>query len=367
MNNILASAQRFFKNKNVITIIGVIAILVLLYFGYSSQINKAVEPVQIPVAAETIQPRTEITDDMINIVDMPNISLTDNVIRLKSNIVGKYSNVNTVIPEGSMFYTDTVIEKAQLPDSIFLKVKKGEMIYQFPVNMETSFGNSIFPGNKIDIYMKIGNGNDEKIMLGKLVENVEVLAVRDNSGRDVFENSEENRTPAYLLFGLPEDINLLLQKASYMGSLGVDLYPIPHGGAVVTEGATELSTQQLVDYIEAHSVNLPTTTTTNETTETDKLLPTIKTTGTTTKSVAITYPKGCGSKYTCTYVKNTGKETNVKKTKVTTSFTSAGTITATVIEKDGTAHTVTEEITFAQTATDGTTPNTTNPNATAGR
>jgi len=233
--------------------------------------------------------------------------------------------------------------------------------------METSFGNSIFPGNKIDIYMKIGNGNDEKIMLGKLVENVEVLAVRDNSGRDVFENSEENRTPAYLLFGLPEDINLLLQKASYMGSLGVDLYPIPHGGAVVTEGATELSTQQLVDYIEAHSVNLPSTTTTNETTEADKLLPTIKTTGTTTKSVAISYPKGCGSKYTCTYVKNNGKETNVKKTKVTTSFTSAGTITATVTEKDGTVHTVTEEIVFTETANNGTIPNTTNPNANAGR
>ena len=60
MNNFLASAQRFLKNKNTVTIIGVIIILVLLYIGYSSQINKAVQPLRVPVATETIQPRTEI-------------------------------------------------------------------------------------------------------------------------------------------------------------------------------------------------------------------------------------------------------------------------------------------------------------------
>ena len=257
MSNFLALAKRFLKNKNTITIIGVIVILVLLYIGYSSQINKAVEPVRVPVAVETIQPRTEITDDMVELVDMPNISIGDNVIRTKSLVVGKYSNINAVIPKGSMFYTDTVVDKDKLPDSVFVKVKKGEIVYNFPVDMETTYGNSIFPGNKIDIYMKAGNGNDEKVMLGKLVENVEVLAVKDASGKNVFENTSEERTPAMMIFGVPEEINLLLRKASYMSSLGVELFPVPHGGKVSTEGATEVSTQQLADYIEAHAVNIP--------------------------------------------------------------------------------------------------------------
>ena len=65
MENVMASFKRFFKNKNTVTIIGVIIILVLLYIGYSSQINKAVEPVSIPDATETIQPRTQITSDMV--------------------------------------------------------------------------------------------------------------------------------------------------------------------------------------------------------------------------------------------------------------------------------------------------------------
>ena len=131
MNNLVASAKKFFKNKNVVTIIGVVVILILLYVGYSTQINNAVEPVQVPVATQTIQPRTEITDDMVQMIDMPNISISDNVIRSKSQIVGKYSNVNSVIPEGSMFYTDTVISGDELPDAAFAKVKSGEVVYKF--------------------------------------------------------------------------------------------------------------------------------------------------------------------------------------------------------------------------------------------
>jgi len=350
MNQFMASVQRIIKNKNFVTIAGVIVVLGLLYWGYSSQINKAVEPVRVPVAKQTIQPRTEITDDMIQLVDMPAISVKDNVIKAKTNIVGKYSNINTVIPEGSMFYTDTVISKEDLPDSVFVKVKKGEIVYNFPVNMESTFGNSIFPGNKIDIFMKTGNGSDEKIMIGKLIENVEVLAVKDSAGRNVFENTSERRTPSMMIFGLPANINMLLKKASYMRSLGVELYPVPHGGTVATTGATEVSTKQLVDYIEAHAIDIPMT----EETETDELLPTFTQKNNT---VTITFPKGCGTKYTCTYAKDDATGKNVTKQTQKVNFTASGTITAILTEKDGTVHTATQDITFEASAQTNSTAN----------
>lgn len=344
MENVLVSLQRIAKNKNFVTIAGVIIILVLLYFGYSSQINKAVQPISVPVATETIQPRTEITDDMVDMIDMPAVSVTENVITSKNAVVGKYSHINTVIPAGSMFYKDTVIEKSQLPDSVFIKVKKGEIVYNFPVDIESTFGNSIYPGNKIDIYMKTGDGNDEKIMLGKLVENVEVLAVKDSSGRDVFENTSEQRTPSMMIFGLPSKINLLLRKAAYMDTLGVELFPIPHGGAIDTTGSTEVSTQQLVDYIEAHSVDIPV----DEVSKNDELAPTITQDG---SKVTIKYAKGCGNTYTCTYTKDNGTAVKVKKTSQTVTFTKTGIITATLTEKDGTVHTSTENITIEETTT----------------
>lgn len=340
MNNLTASAKKFLKNKNMVTIIGVVIILILLYVGYSTQINRAVEPVQIPVATQTIQPRTEITDDMVELIDMPNISLSDNVIRTRSSIVGRYSNVNTVIPEGSMFYTETVVDEDELPDVAFSKVKAGEIPYNFPIDMESTYGNAIMPGNMIDIYMKIGDGQDEKIMLGKLIENIEVLAIKDSSGRAVFEDTNEQRTPSMMIFGLEPNLYLMLKKASYMSSLGVELYPVPHGGTVEAEGATQVSTQQLVDYIDAHSVNIPIV----DETVTDPLTPTVSETGGARNTVTIKYPEGCNATYTCTYVKDNGKSQRVTGTTQEVVYTGNGTLTATVQESDGTAHTITIDI-----------------------
>lgn len=332
MNQVNEIFRKFTKNKNLITILGIILILILLYVGYSYQINSAVEPVQVPVAKETIQPRSEITEDMITTVDMPATAISDyDIITNSQQVVGKYSNVNTMIPAGSMFYTDSVIEKDELPDIAFIKVKKGQVAYSFPVTIDSTYGNSIYPGNFIDIYMEVDI--DEKVMVGRLVENVEVLAVKDSSGQNVFENTSEARTPAYLMFGLKEEVYLLLQKAAY---LDVDLFPVIHGGKYTEGGTTEVSTQQLVDYIEANAVNIPVAD--NNKTSSDNLVPTIEQSNEVPGLVTITFPEGCGSDYTCTYKKDNGKSVKVTETIRQVTFTKNGTISATVKEKDGTTH-----------------------------
>ena len=94
-------------------------------------------------------------------------------------------------------------------------------------------------------------------MVGKLIENIEVLAVKDSSGKDVFENTSETRTPAYLIFGVSEEIHILLRKAQYMNDYSVEIFPVPHGGAVDTSGSTQVSTQYLQEFINSKTVNIP--------------------------------------------------------------------------------------------------------------
>ena len=102
--------------------------------------------------------------------------------------------------------------------------------------------------------MKAFNENGE-LMVGKLIENVKVLAVKNSSGQNVFENSEETRTPAYMIFGLDYELNILLRKASYMSEFSVELFPVPHGAAVKAgEGETAVSSQTLKDFINANTV-----------------------------------------------------------------------------------------------------------------
>lgn len=337
LNNLTRSLNKILKNKNMITIVGVVVILILLYIGYSSQINNAVNPVSVPVALETIQPRTEVTSDMVTTIDMPSISVSENVFTSVNSVVGKYTNVNSVVPKGSMFYTQMLVNKDDLPNSVFYKVKDNEIAYNFPVDIESTYGNSIYPGDYVDIYMKTGDGTDEKVMLGKLIENVQILAVKDKNGKNVFENTDETSTPAMMIFGLPEDMYLLLMKANYLENLGVELYPVPHGGMVDTDttvGTTEVSTQQLKDYIEAYSVLIDTK---SEST-TDELIPTVTySNGTAT----IKYPEKCAdssSNYICSYSKNNSVSKTVTKTTKKIKFKKDGSLAVSVIDDSGTVH-----------------------------
>ena len=253
-NNIIISIKRFFTNKNTVTILGVIAVIAIIYFGYNSQIKKATSPVKVPIAKETIQPRTLITKDMIKYISVPSVAVSENVVRAESSIVGKYTAINTVIPEGSMFYTDVLVNKDDMPDALYDNIKEGEIPYNFPVSMSTTYGNSIVPDSYIDIYMKAVDNNGE-LMVGRLLENVNVLAVKDASGNNVFEDTSSKRTPAYLYFGVSEEVHILLRKASYLSNKSVVLFPVPHGMTVEDEElVTEVSTQYLRDFINANTV-----------------------------------------------------------------------------------------------------------------
>ncbi len=253
MNSILVSLKKFITNKNVVTVIGVIAILALLYWGYNSTIDAQLKPVSVPVATQTIQPRTLITDDLVTYIEVPLTSISDNVIKNSTFVVGKYTDVNTVVPQGSMFYTDVLVDKEELPDSAFSAVKDGERPYSLSVDVASTYGNSIFPGNIIDVYMKAVN-EDGLIMVGRLLAKVDVLAVKDSSGNNVFEDSSANRTPDSLLFGVPEDVFILLKKTEYLTSKGVELFPVPYGGTVPIEGDLTVDREELVDFIESNTV-----------------------------------------------------------------------------------------------------------------
>ena len=251
----LEKLKRFVTNKNTVTIIGLILIIGILYFVYNDRIKQATNPIRIPVAKVTIQPKTLITDSMIEYISVPAVSVKKNTVRVKNNIVGKYSNYNTMIPAGSMFYSEALITKDQLPDVALMDVAEGEVLYNFPVTMNTSYQNSIMPGSKIDIYMKAQN-DDGVLMVGKLIENVNVLAVKTSDGKNVFENTSETRVPAYIFFGVNPEIHILLRKASYMSNYSVVLFPVPHGTNYSGEGETKVSIDELKEFINAHTVQL---------------------------------------------------------------------------------------------------------------
>lgn len=208
--------KKFVFNKNTVTVIGVAIIIGVLYFGYNYRINQKVKFVKVPYATQNIDPRTEIIDEMIGETEIPGSMLDGNILTTKEEILNKYSNYNTMIPSGSLFYQSAVVAKEDLPDANWVNVPDCNTVVSLSVNSELTMGNSIYPGNYIDIYYK-STDEEGKTIYVDFIKNIKVLGVKDASGNNVFDKSADLEETAYLLFAVDEYTHLLLTRAQDLG------------------------------------------------------------------------------------------------------------------------------------------------------
>ena len=261
MGNLVTNFKKFLQNKNTVTVVGVILAILVLYFAYTMRISSAINPINVPYAVEQIKAGTQITESMISTRPVPPAMLDGDVILNVGEIIDKYASADTVIPKGSLFYKRAVVEKEQLPGSIILDYPKNYVLYNLPVDTKSTYGNSVFPGNYIDIWLKAvnkltddqintGTRDADKIMYGKLISNIKVLAVKDSTGQPVFQNIDENKTPSMVVFALPQEYYVLLKKASYMRSYETSIELVPTNESSKDEpGDITLSSEDLKEWI----------------------------------------------------------------------------------------------------------------------
>ena len=260
MNNFGIAFKKFITNKNIITILGIIVIIVLLYYGYDHTVKKSVDPISVPVAKNRMISKHLITPDDINYQRVSKVVLNDRVIQDASSIIGKMVNINVTIPEGSMFYSEWLIEKEDYPGEWIESADflNGEEVFYFNTDVVKTFGNSVLPHSYVDIYMKAEDENGD-IMYGKLLENIEVLVVHDSNGKNVFADANEVGAPSYLGFALSSDYYRLLKKATLLSNYGIELVLAPQGlkSQVIGDSSSVLvGSETLRDYVDANTVSL---------------------------------------------------------------------------------------------------------------
>ena len=252
MGSLLNTFKKFFTNKTTVTILGVVVGVAVLFGFYTYRVNNAVNPTRVPVATRTIAATEEITSADIKMEEIGSSFLTDDIITSTNELVGKYINTGTSIPEGGMFYTSQIVEKEELPNSIFDEIPDGYTIYQLRVNNESTYANSIFPGDRIDLFMT--TTQDDLIYFGEFIRSIEVLAVRDANGENVFDVTS-GRTPAWLLFAVPTDMYRYLKVAEYIAN--VTITPVPRNRTYNTEsGSTEITNEELLQMIQSHIMDM---------------------------------------------------------------------------------------------------------------
>ena len=221
--------KRFVGNKNTVTILGFLACIAILIIGYNVRVNKAISPISIPYAKQTIPARTLVTSDMIGRIKIAKsyVTTANNLVTNQREVIGKYVSYKTSIPKGSLFYNSSLKEAEEMPDNAFKNIEEGSTIFSLAVDRESTYANSIRAGDYIDLYMSANYtaGTNTKLIYGWLVRSIRVLAVKDDNGDNIVKNTLTYGEPAELLFAVKDDMFAMLMEAQWIGE-GVQLIPV---------------------------------------------------------------------------------------------------------------------------------------------
>lgn len=255
MGNIGTMVKRFLSNKNTVTLIAIIVCTVILYACYNWRVKSAVTTTYVCTAVETIPAREQITSEMVSTTKVLSSTVKQNMITNCDQVVGKYASYASEIPANSYFFKENVLDKDQMPNSAFDDIPDGYNIFNLAVTFESTYGNAIFPDNYIDLYLRTTDQDSDLLVYGKFIQSIKVLGVKDSEGKNVFETTIEARTPAQLLFAVPEDLYLLLKKAEY---LGLEIVLVPKNNNYTAEaGETLVSSAWLQELVLNQTADIP--------------------------------------------------------------------------------------------------------------
>lgn len=249
MGGLVNTIKRFVGNKNTVTIIAVIAGVIILWYFYNYRIEQAITTVQIPYAVEHIDTGKKIESDNLSYREVNRSAIKDtDIITDTAYLNDKYVCIGTSIPKDGFFYKSQVCAHEELKNTIFDDIPDGYTVYTLDVDSKSTYANSILPGDYIDLYLQ-ATDDDRQIIYGPLIESIEVLAVRDHSGRDVFWDSDASDT-AYLLFAVPDDYHKLLNVSELISGYSIKITPVPRSTSYSENpGETRVASQVLYDFI----------------------------------------------------------------------------------------------------------------------
>lgn len=247
MGNLINSIKKFLANKNTVTLLCLLAGIVVLFFFYTWRVNNAISPIKVPVAKNIIDAAQEITSENIDYVEVSSAFLSKSDVYTQAELgqlIGKYVATGTSIPAGGVFYKAQVVDKSSISNAIFDDIEDGYTPFTLSVDNHSTFGNSIYPGDKIDLFLK-ATDDDGKIIFGKFIESITVLAVFDSSGKNVFALGQTG-TPAELVFSVEDEMYILLKYTEYMN---VEVVPVPRNKNYTAIGGEVKTYEYLRDFI----------------------------------------------------------------------------------------------------------------------
>ena len=204
--------------KNTV-LIGLIALVIANVLLFKILLDKQLDLVEVPIAKVQIEPRTKIEEGMLETVKVSKALLNEDCILDIEEAIGKYTEIEGIIPKGSLLYQSMLFEEEELPNYPALKLKEGQNVFSLPIDLVKSSGNSLTNNQMIDVYVTLSPKKENPVS-DALLWGVRIINVVDRKGIDM--KKSELNVPSVINLAVDEEYVALLKKASEMGS--IDLY-----------------------------------------------------------------------------------------------------------------------------------------------
>lgn len=204
---------------------GIIAAITVNVLLFHILLNHKLDLVEIVVAKQQIDVRTKIEKEMLETVQIPRVLINEECVLTMEEAIGKYTEIEGIIPKGSLLYRSMLFDESELPDYPALKLQKGQSVFSLSVDLIKSSGNTLTNNQLVDLYVTL-TPKKETPITDVLLYGVRIINVVDRKGVDM-KNSQLN-IPSVINLAINSEYVPLLKKASEMGS--IDLYAIayPH-------------------------------------------------------------------------------------------------------------------------------------------
>lgn len=202
-------------------------LLVLDYVGVRAYITANEHLISVPCASRDIMPREQIKEGDITFVEIPYAYVNTAAYVQSKDIVGLYTDIQGMIPQGSLFYKDMLKEVGDLPDYPMTQLKRGESAFSMETDVVALSGNSIVSGQRVDLYVSITKDNS-LVVMDKLVEHARVLSIKDRNGFELTDE-QSNHIPYVITFALDANSFYYVNLAHKKGKIDVVVPSVTYG------------------------------------------------------------------------------------------------------------------------------------------
>ena len=207
------------KNKKALVLLfSTIAFILLVGLVCFIYCNNKLKLQEVCIAKYSLNNRTLISQDEIEVVKVPKSYLNGNIILNKEDVVGKYVKINTRVPKGSFFYDDAIEEYEIIKDKLNSELEDDEVNFDLNANNINVNQSYLVKGMYVDLYLTIDKNN--KVLSDLLINNVRIIGMYDVNHQEI--KDYDNKTILQsICLAVPKDTISYLYKAQVIGQLSL--------------------------------------------------------------------------------------------------------------------------------------------------